>query len=189
MQRRRMAADGAKGSIEAMDASFSRLKKTLIEAGPKGPFDHEAIFSDAWAIVDYAERLRKLLEGLPGLDKETPDTASLLKALSKATKLRHYIQHLDREINRQASSGVPAGTWGSLSWIVRLGSNEFAAVVAIRGTLAKGMSAPVTRAASPEGPLGGVTLSIPDASLEISDLLDQIHRWVSDHPDLMTSTR
>jgi hypothetical protein len=51
---------------------------------------------------------------MPGANR-TPDVEVLLRALAPLEALRHGVQHLNREIDRQAQLNEP--TLGSLTWV------------------------------------------------------------------------
>ena len=98
----------AKTSIsESTNASFPKLadKMTRLDSG---------ILLDAWSLVDVLNRLRVLVESMPGLKKSSPGVQSLVRSLGPIEDLRNAVQHLYGQVHKIVDTGHPI--WGSLSW-------------------------------------------------------------------------
>ena len=62
--------------------------------------DH--IISLGWDMIDWSERLRKLLHVGRGFKKKDEWCQSILNDLGDLEEVRHFIQHFDREVGRSA---------------------------------------------------------------------------------------
>lgn len=71
-------------------------------------------FQACWSMVDCVHRVREVALGTPGLNARSEPMKSFLEATAAAEQLRHYIQHLRREVVKRPGNGFPV--WGSLSW-------------------------------------------------------------------------
>jgi hypothetical protein len=85
------------------------------------------IMLQAWSMIDSANRLRNLLNHMPGVKKKNSKYYSLIKELSPIENLRNTIQHLDGEINSRAKDLDAIPVWGSLSWGKIISNDPFEA--------------------------------------------------------------
>lgn len=65
------------------------------------------IVSKAWDIVDWSERLRKVLGCIAGVKKKAGWYSEAVKALSEIAAIRNFIQHYDREIKSFIHGSYP----------------------------------------------------------------------------------
>ncbi|WP_028875668.1 hypothetical protein [Teredinibacter turnerae] len=69
--------------------------------------DQSVGVSLAWDIVDWSERLRKLLGFGAGLKKKDVWYTEILSHLDYVEDVRHFIQHFDRSINTNLEASIP----------------------------------------------------------------------------------
>ena len=80
-------------------------------------------------MVDSANRLRLLIENMPGLSKRNPNFQVQFRKLAIVEELRNPIQHLNTEINNSATHSIVEPVWGSLSWGRIISKDHFLARV------------------------------------------------------------
>ncbi|MFD1714584.1 hypothetical protein ACFSBZ_08900 [Amnibacterium flavum] len=130
--REAMFYDGVRFAIEMLNISYHRLVSGLDLLSVRGFAEGlvPGVMLDAWAIVDSADRLRKLLSQAPnGVQRSTPGVRDLRAALEPCHSLRNDIQHLEGTVIGHAANATP--TWGGLSWL---------RLVAEDGSLVQGFS-------------------------------------------------
>ena len=112
--------DGIRYSIEIIDLSYNRLLKTLdIISNPENTNIEltELIVqatSDAWSIVDFAHRLRELVQQLPQLRKKEASVQLFIRNTDELEELRNFVQHFRTEIDSFVSRSMRL--WGVVSW-------------------------------------------------------------------------
>jgi len=65
------------------------------------------IIANCWELVDWVDRLRKLLGYAAGLKKQEEWYKNLTRDLKSVTQIRHFIQHFDGELNKYVSGSFP----------------------------------------------------------------------------------
>lgn len=73
------------------------------------------LVTSAWTFIDALDRVRKLLEGLPGLRQQHPAVRLFRDRTVGAKDLRNYVQHLRNQIHQLPVGSAPV--WGTLSWV------------------------------------------------------------------------
>lgn len=58
-----------------------------------------SLVAQAWDLVDWIERLRKIMGKVSGVKKNAPWLRNLVKGLKPTEELRHFIQHFDRSLS------------------------------------------------------------------------------------------
>lgn len=162
-----LCIDGIRYSIDIADLSYSRLLDALdgLSKGPAGgdPLVRlmTAAVADAWQFVDSVNRLRDLLNALPGLRK-SPGHSPYLKIFLDDTEpvdgLRNVIQHLETELPAMARGRQPA--WGSISWAYQEKADEGTLFTIIPGRFPLESVVP-----GPHNPRGGKVKAIDDVTL------------------------
>jgi hypothetical protein len=121
-RRQALFVEGIRYSIDMAEVAYNRLRATLIVMGSmKTPDaenpDHISAMLDAWSIVDSLNRLRRLVENLPGSKgkMKSPVYRLFLAATEKIPELRNTVQHLDTAI-QEGTDDLNWAVWGSLSW-------------------------------------------------------------------------
>jgi hypothetical protein len=112
-----LVVDGIRYSVDMADLAYGRLTEVLVQFAKHQEPRREwfsLAFQDAWSLVDYIERLRKLIPHLP-IKKSDPAFALFFRKAVDATELRHASQHLDNDL--QKGERLQSPVWGSLSWI------------------------------------------------------------------------
>ena len=97
--------DAIRYSIEMTDASYSQLKRTLLNITKKGQL-HTTLslytvkaIKDAWSIIDTVNRLRELLINMPGIEKGAPGRVIFMKNTAEVKSLRNIIQYLNKKFS------------------------------------------------------------------------------------------
>ncbi|NUN51830.1 MAG: hypothetical protein HUU06_03445 [Planctomycetaceae bacterium] len=117
--RQKVLFDGLHHSITAADRSYARLLAGLLEVTSLekgGEKKHEATalaFVDAWTILDSCNRLGNLVRSTPKW-KKVKELRTLSDCLGPVVVMRNGFQHLNEEVPKLASAGLPA--WGALHW-------------------------------------------------------------------------
>jgi hypothetical protein len=70
--------------------------------------------ADLWNVVDSAYRARILAARTPYLKRVTAEYEIFERQTRTVEALRHYVQHLDKEISKRGEASTPV--WGSISW-------------------------------------------------------------------------
>lgn len=114
---RQLYFDGIRYSILMIDMAYKRLYSFLLkvsETRKPSIEDFTSIYQDTWSIIDCAFRLRILIILAPGVNKSNPNVKLFLNRTKKLEVFRHFIQHIDKEIQKLVL--LDLSTWGSLSW-------------------------------------------------------------------------
>jgi len=175
------------------DLAYERLKESLAgwmllrsptKASLPGATDemsrlNSLILLDAWSLVDVLNRLRVMVESMPGLKKSSPGVKSLLQALGPLEDLRNAVQHLSGEVHTIADSGHPI--WGSLSWARPPAhpGDALQAAAFIPGTLAPVKGIPVVNPVGRkcEHPVGLIELTAAGNTVSLSDMVAAVIRF------------
>ena len=181
--------DGIRMSIEMAQISYRRLQSTLVA---ENSVDRAAEASlDAWALVDTLNRLRVLIDQLPGLRGNSPGTQLIVLALKPVETLRHAVQHMDGEIGPLSTTNLPL--WGAIAWVQRgPDDNALRSRTLLAGVRLGDMTVPVVTPAgkeieSPVGPIeltaAGITISLSSlvaASVSFGDRLARVAELATD---------
>lgn len=183
--------DGIRYAGNTAGLAYARLVAALGVASENEPdepqaFLYAAILLDAWAFVDSAFRMGKLLAGMRGM-KRTPGVELMLRHLDQYEALRHGVQHLEGTIVNRLDEPEPV--WGSLSWFL-VGPGDHPDVtmfIFAPGHLRDVETAPVL---SPGGrgfraPIDNVELSAFGATATISETFWRLKRFTSDFDALL----
>lgn len=122
--------DGIRYAIGMADFAYRALyrvanEETLRIAGaagasaaatsPQNPDCHTEAVLSAWSMVDSINRLRELLDAMPGLKKNQPELQLFKRKTAEFETLRNAVQHLRDEIS--ALAAAEQHVWGALGWI------------------------------------------------------------------------
>jgi hypothetical protein len=181
--------DAIEESFEMVELAYSRLQESLAvfssqssqfsaaaEVARLSPTEmsrlNSTILLDAWSHVDVLNRLRVLVDSMPGLRKSRPAVQSCLRSLGPIEDLRNAVQHLYGEVDKIADTGHPI--WGSLSWARPPGKpgEQLQVNVFIPGTLARVKGVP---AVNPVGlqcevPVGLIQLTAAAKTISLSKM-------------------
>lgn len=138
-----------------------------------------AILLDAWSLVDVLNRLRVLVDSMPGLKKSSPGVKSFLHSLGPIEDLRNAVQHLYGQVHKIADTGHPI--WGSLSWAappVEPG-DALKAAAFVPGTLARVKGIPVVNPVGRqcESPVGLIELTAAGRTVSLSEMRAAVLRF------------
>lgn len=176
--------DGLETSIDIARCSFVHLTEALLEYSMKktgkaaiAQEEKTHILLYAWTVVDSIHRFISLLAMTPGLKKSTA-VDLILRQGDDISKLRNHIQHMNNAAAEIDVSGYPV--WGYLSWLYATSemydAKEVHSLLFVPGRLSvsKGYRS-INPAAGPFSiPIGRVTLSIEDTSVELSRVMERV---------------
>jgi hypothetical protein len=113
----RLFIDGIRYSVQMFEVAYNRISSTLTtlhgEDEASTPYAFAHIFLDAWSMVDNINRIRELIDHMPGMSKG-PIIKTFLRTTKDFNKLRNAHQHLKGEYATDNSSLAP---WGTVTWI------------------------------------------------------------------------
>ncbi|MBK5292739.1 MAG: hypothetical protein JJE04_13800 [Acidobacteriia bacterium] len=130
-RRQALFIEGIRFSVEMADVAYKRLRSTLLwlskmeDETPEIPSTVSAML-DAWSIVDSLNRLRRLMQNMPGLKgkNKNPGYRLFMQGTEKITELRNAVQHLETSIPGVVDD-LNWAVLGSLSWgIAHPGTSE-----------------------------------------------------------------
>jgi hypothetical protein len=177
--------DGITLSMDAAMLAYRRLQLGLAahleqheRQAPSSRALQVQIVMDAWSVVDSVNRLRVLVQGMPGL-KRGPAVVSFLKDIGPIETLRNAVQHLYGEVDKIHEDGRPL--WGSLSWVRPPAPDTKEGSISwfVPGTLAVTNDLPpVTLAGkSIEYPVGYIQLRAAGETVCLSDAMASVQRF------------
>lgn len=67
----------------------------------------DTLIETSWSIIDWGEKLRKILSSITGIKKNERWYKELIASLEKTKSIRNTIQHIDREIKNYISDSTP----------------------------------------------------------------------------------
>lgn len=113
-----LCLDGLRYSFAVCFSSYSRVIPALrkFETAELAAPTNEVVqvMTDIWSLVDAIHRIRMIVEQMPIFDRKHPIVRTFKDGTQAIERLRHYVQHLNREIGKVPPSAPPL--WGSLSW-------------------------------------------------------------------------
>ena len=167
--------DAIEESVDMAGLAYSRLQRSILALAP-GPGGGTAIVLDAWSLVDVLNRLRVMIEFMPGLKKSSAGVKSLLVSLAPVEDLRNAVQHLYGEADRIADTGQPI--WGSLSWAIPQPDNTVKVGMWMPGTIGR-VSLPVVNPVGRkiELPVGLIELTAAGKSVSLSEMTYAVARF------------
>lgn len=182
--------DAIRYSIEMADASYSRLKRTLLNITKKSQqqinittlslYTVKALI-DAWSIIDTVHRLRKLLISMPGVKKGAPGRVIFMKNTDEVDSLRNIIQHLNKKTEVENLTQTKSAALGTLTWTVAKDTEpgKIYSCYLRPGTLHT-MTAPfVIHTRNIRYPIDNVTLSISSEAVGLSDIMISLTKLAS----------
>jgi hypothetical protein len=113
--------DGIRLALEMLEVAYGRLV-TFLEMAPRGMMPQVSmVLLDAWSMVDSADRLRRLIQEIPGWKGRG---AILRMFPTNLRTMRNMPNHIDKRIRnlgldergRPGGDGAVETVWGSLSW-------------------------------------------------------------------------
>jgi hypothetical protein len=111
--------DGIRYAIEMFDVAYERLVYDLCQRGRQDAAPAQTSFAgtflDAWSAIDSLHRLREIVSQTPHFKKKSPPLVAFLLATSRVEDMRHFAQHLRRELDGLSSERKPVH--GVIAWI------------------------------------------------------------------------
>jgi hypothetical protein len=125
-RRQLLYLDGIRYAIAMADLAYRRLYDVLLaeshrfareEAAPAGQSGQTitSVLLDAWMMVDSVNRLRQLLDEMPGLKKKQTPLLAFRAATNVVPDLRNAVQHLRGEFSKLVAANQPV--WGAVTWL------------------------------------------------------------------------
>lgn len=164
--------DGTRLTCEMVDIAFVRLQRGLVRMTNRPRLPRQALataLTDAWGLLDSLERLRRLVPHLPGVKKQkAAPVARFMRLASDVEKLRHAVQHIDRESHECLASKTPA--LGVLSWcLVDDSGTTIQSASIVSGSLLTGVYPVTNPAGKPvQSRLDHVSLRLSRYSVDLS---------------------
>jgi hypothetical protein len=148
--------------LDTVHAVYCRLASALRDDRS----DLELVFADAWAIIDWMNRLDRLVAGCRGLRKKEADVIGFRNTSSLVENLRHLFQHPEQELGSMAISG--RSLWGHLAWQRLAGGGHEVMVVTPFGRFAgDDYRLPSDHDQPPRAFVDRISLFSPDGAIEI----------------------
>lgn len=163
--RQAASLDAIAFGANVIDVVYDRL---VAQLGPI-PVDVEAVFADAWSIIDWIHRIDGLVGGCRGLPRNAAAVVDFRNGSSLVESHRHSFQHPAGSLPAAAQSG--RSPWGHLCWTwVEPASGGYAVAIATPSMskleLGKTFRYPDFRV--PRSPVDWVSLYGADGEAEIS---------------------
>jgi len=180
--------DGIRYSIESYELAWTRLAQTLDSLNRStndadlGPLIVAAT-SDAWAMVDSAHRLLRLLNHAPKMKKKEPELQLFRRGTKEIEDLRNFFQHLGSEIAKFLKRSRPL--LGTIKWVAPSDDpNERLLYMIVPGTFydqvqVVGMSFDTWQGRYTQG----VVLEAGHTEIDLADLNDLVERFVRWYTD------
>lgn len=108
-------------ALNVIESKYEEIEQDLLflrakSAGTKSHRDFtirfeskkvNSVVGKCWELIDWIDRLRKLLGYAAGLKKREDWYKNLVRALESIKHVRHFIQHFDGELNKYVASSFP----------------------------------------------------------------------------------
>ena len=149
--------------------SYRRLQSTL---APDNAVERSAAPAlDAWAVVDTLNRLRALINQLPGRRSNSPGLRIITSALKPVEALRHAVQHMDGEIHRVSATSLPL--WGAIAWVQQGSGDALRSRMILLGVQLGSMNVPAITPFGKEieSPGGPIELTAASTTISLTDLV------------------
>ena len=180
--------DAIRFCTQMADMSFENLHITLLKA-TNDDKDKKHVnvaettlvaMADAWAVIDWINRLRNLICQMPNVKKKGAILVSFLRRTEKVENLRHVMQHLNHEIDELIERKMTA--LGMLGWVVLLDKQvERCLVCSLQPGTIFNRSVPLI---NPVGktikyPIDQITLYASKDFVCLSDVMDSLKKLIS----------
>src|SRR5262245_7334532 len=170
--------DALRLSAEMAGLAFERLHSLLMLMSRQGGTD-QAVHAlvDAYSIIDSVHRFRELLQTTPGI-KHNVVFELFIRQTRDVEKLRHVVQHLNREVDKIAQEG-----WAALGTLTWLGSSAAPGGPPTSWILQAGTSYPGqwtygptihTQSSIPTGEIGDISLMAAGSTVNLTRLMDRL---------------
>lgn len=132
----------------------------------------------AWDVVDWMDRLRKIMAGVSGVKKNTRWYRNIVESLKHAESLRNLFQHFDSSLKMFVTGTYPV--MGSLAAAYPSDTGPYVRVLI--STPARYIGDQTIHIAgfelpeSVRGAVGSITLSVGEAFLDLSEVWDRLQR-------------
>ena len=177
--RQHILFDGIRYALSLIELSFNRLYGSLHEISKeKQGVDlqqhYYSVFSDAWSIVDSANRLQGLVKSIEGY-QYSPAISDFLVHNESGRNLRNHVQHLNSNLDRLVKLKQPIMGW--ITWVACLDAEKdriYSRMISA-GSLANGkmeIQNPVGKVIQP--PVDLIRLHADRHSVDLSELVDRV---------------
>lgn len=154
--------------IKMIDVSYSRLVSLLERYDEKAI--SEEVFMQNWLVIGNLNRLRCLIEQVPGIKKNEPWFQLFSRKIGDVENPRHLIEHYDKQLRDLISKVRP--TLGYISWLALGKEKELYSKLASIGIIRKykGLELVNPAGKSMRFKIDHVTYFLGDEKLNISNL-------------------
>lgn len=192
-------------SINQVLAHFERLRALLIEFDSKGrglasdewkaggqcvasidveyPRRNE-IVGLAWDLIDWLDRVRKLLHVLAGVKREQqPWYRSAVRVLDQVEEMRHALQHFDRQMKQFIEGQYPLHGSVAATFPGRLAPTHTRILLSTPARFVADRKVTITQVSFPrrmEGEVDGITFSVGDRSIDLSEVMRVLEKVKTD---------
>ena len=118
--------------IKMVDVSYSRLVSLL--NGYKESSSEE-VFMQNWLVIGNLNRLRCLIEQVPGIKKKEPWFQIFSRKINDVEDLRHLIEHYDKQLRELILKVKPL--LGHISWVIICEDKKLSINFALPGIIRK----------------------------------------------------
>jgi hypothetical protein len=186
--RQRRFLVGIRFAVETAQLSGKRLWYALEcwhdkQNTPQGLPTNIEIFADAWAVIDNARRLQRLLLKAPMLSDATA-AKEFVNRWPAVKSMRDVIQHPDKDFRKENLNGNYV--YGTLFWVdarYRLSDNKIYAYTLHAGPQVnhkiESQAFPAPISIDSGDSVHSVVLTTADAVVNISDLLSDVERTIA----------
>lgn len=88
------------------------IRRDLQNIGISEDTDNETlvvrVFMHVWAVMDVANRIRELIKGTRGLEKNSLELQIFTRYTNQVENLRNYVQHLHGDLNALSDVSTPS---------------------------------------------------------------------------------
>jgi hypothetical protein len=149
--------------LDTVDLVYRRLAAMLRGLDPA---PSPLVFADAWAIVDWMDRIDTLVEHCPGLSPRDEAVRDFLNTSSLVDELRNIYEHPLRELPRLVPSG--GSLWGRITWQRRVdGGHELMEITPFSRWREVDERRPADEQEPPRADIDRISLFSPDGAVEI----------------------
>jgi hypothetical protein len=185
-RRQALFLEGLRISFEMVDLAHTRLQNTLLDlatlpTGDAGALQQGLVAAllDAWSVVDSVNRLRGLVQHIPGIKRrnQVPCIHNFFTETECVIAFRNTVQHLETTIG-SAATAKDWSVWGSLSWCVPHPETSTIQSCMFASGMMRPGERPIINPLQKQIrlPVGLITLTQDNHSVVISDLVFSVEK-------------
>jgi len=188
-RKRTLFLDGIRYSLQMSEIAYDALRQSAIDLSSRFLLPNfklgdagASMMLCAWSIIDSVNRIRCILNQLPGLKKHEPYLRIFLDKTGVMEEMRNYVQHQTTEVEEYIKHD--STIWGVLGWVYKQdpSNTKVFSFVLIPGTIFEAKEHPFV---NPSGrktglPVGLITLSVNEKVVCLSAVLDELQNLTSE---------